>query len=353
MVIILILAIIIVTTCASIDNEKKSTGQIFLYGESHGFPEIMERQLEIWYDYYHNHNLRHMFIEFAYFTAELLNIWMLSDNDDLLYELFNEDWFDAVPSVSYYLDFLKTIKREFPETTFHGVDIGFGYWAEGKLFLQYLKDNNEQGTERYLLTLESIEQGKHFGRTDDFEFRVTKMTENFIREFDRLLDQNVMAINGAAHATLGFYNYNVAGRTDVPTMAQRLRLRYGDSLHIEDLSILVSINEPISINAPIRVDIITINGIDYEASYFGTDFTAFRNIVSRSFWRLENAYEDFKDKPTTGDFLPFDNYPMKIELNQVFIVDVTFRNGTVSRLFYRSEGGYWRSTPITTGFIVE
>ncbi|MCL2191989.1 MAG: hypothetical protein FWB78_01160 [Treponema sp.] len=351
--------LIIATACASIDTRaEKSTGQIFLYGEAHGVERIMNRQLEIWYEYYHNWNMRHMFIEVGFFTAEFLNMWMQAGNDDILYELF-DDWAGTSMHVPYTLAFFRTIKREFPETIFHGVDVGHQFWSTGERFLRYLRDNNMQGTERYLLTLEAIEQGKNFYRFDDFElwyntetsiadfdleYRVTSMANNFIREFDRLGNQSVMGIFGNAHVTIG---YGPLGLPHVPTLAQRLRERYGDSVHTTDLAWLTLPTDPI------RVDTISINGVDYEASYFGTDSAAFGDIVSSSFWRLENAYDDFSDKPTNGDMLPLDNYPMRVEMHQVFVVDVTFTDGTVLRLFYRSDGEYWYGRPITTGFSVD
>jgi len=343
---LLVLALsIIAMACASIETRmEKSTGQIFLYGEAHGVPRIMERQLEIWHEYYHNRNMRHMFIEFPFFTAELLNIWMQSDNDDILYEFFH-NW-DGAGTLRYYVEFFRSIKREFPETIFHGINVTSGFCSQGRRFLQYLQDNNMHGTELYLLSLEAIKQGEHFCRYRDLEFRVTKMAENFIRAFDRLGDQNVMGIFGAEHTRLGFYReYEM--RRDIPTLAKSLRERYGDSLHTTDLSWLRLVTDPI------RQDIITINGVNYEASYFGTDFNAFGNIVSRSFWRLENAYDDFSGNPSNGDFLPFDNYPMLIELNQVFFVDATLTDGSVLRLFFRSDGEYWLDMPLTTGFSVD
>jgi len=351
--------LIIAVACASTETRvEKSTGQIFLYGEAHGIPRIMDRQLEIWHEYYHNQNMRHMFIEVGFFAAEFLNMWMQSDNDEILYELF-DDWAGTSKHIPHTLVFYRTIRREFPETIFHGVDVGHQFWSTGERFLQYLRDNNMQGSERYLLALEAIEQGKNFyGFHDfelwytsdsttefDFESRVTNMAENFIREFDRLGNQNVMGIFGAVHTTFGFMG--VLGLPDVPTLAERLRERYGDSVHTTDLSRLSLIVDPI------RVEMISINGVGYEASYFGTDFAVTRNIVSRSFWRLESAYDDFRDKPTNGDFLPLDNYPMMVELNQVFIVDLTFIDDTALRLFFRSSGEYWQGRLATTGFSVE
>ena len=360
--------LIITAACASIDTRAEiSTGQIFLYGEAHGVERMINRQLEIWHEYYHNQNMRHMFIEFEFFTAEFLNRWMQSDNDDILYELFN-DWSGSAAHTPYQLAFFRTIKSEFPETVFHGVDIGHGFSSTGRRFLQYLRDNNLQGTERYLLTLEAIEQGKYYYRFHEFGlgpcptstefdmgFRVTTMTENFIREFDRLGGQNVMGIFGSAHTAFG--NMGAIGFPDVPTMAERLRERYGDSVHTEDLLWLLLEDLPrfdLDVDLmPIRADIITINGVNYKASYFGTHLTAFGEIASMSFWRLENAYDDFRGKPVSGEILPFESFPMAIELNQIFIVDVTFTDDYILRMFYRSDGHYWHGRPIVTGFSVD
>jgi len=320
---------------------EQSTGQIFLYGERHGVAQIMDRQLEIWGEYYNNYNMRHLFVEFGFFTAEFLNLWMQSDNDDILYELF-DDWAGTAFHIPHTLVFFRTIKNDFPETIFHGTDVGHQFNTVGKRFLQHLIDNNLQGTEQYLLTLESIEQGEHWQNTRDLEFRITTKTENFIRAFDRLVDQNVMGIYGSTHTNLGFINAH--GLTNVPTMAERLRERYGEALNTESLSWMAAII------SPIRIDTIIINDVSYEASYFGTNTTVINNIVSRSFWRLENAYDDFKDNPTTGNVMPFDNFPMLIEIGQVFIVDLTFTDGSVMRLFHRSDGGYWQGRPTTVGF---
>ena len=134
---------------------------------------------------------------------------MQSDNDDILYELFN-DWVGIAAHNPHVLMFFKTIKSEFPETIFHGIDVGHAFRSTGKRFLQYLQDNNMQDTEQYLLALEVIEQGENWSENRNFEYRETKMTENFIREFDRLDGQNVMGIFGNAHTIAdrtksGFY----------------------------------------------------------------------------------------------------------------------------------------------------
>ena len=336
--------LIITAACASIEpRTERSAGQIFLYGELHGIPRIMERQLEIWGEYYRNQNMRHLFIEYPFFTAEFFNRWMRSDNDDILYEFYNCSAGRPASFVNRYtVEFFRTIKREFPETVFHGVDIGHGYFSEGERFLQYLRDNNLQGTKRYLLTLESIEQGRHFNRTLDLDFRVSSMAANFIREFDRLDGQNVMGIFGSAHTTWG---YAFMELPDVPSLAQRLRERYGDSVHTTDLTQFLG---------PIRTDIITISGVDYEAPYFDTIFFGDEDFPWLSFWRLENAYDDFRDKPANEILFPLIAFPMRIETNQVFIIDATLADGSVERWFFRFSGGYyWYGHPVVTGFIVD
>ena len=71
----IVLSMLIAATCNSNDsNKEKSKGKIFLYGETHGVERIFARLLEIWNEYYHNQNMRHLFIEFPYFTAEYLNM---------------------------------------------------------------------------------------------------------------------------------------------------------------------------------------------------------------------------------------------------------------------------------------
>jgi len=65
--------------------------QIYLYGEQHGAEKIMDRAFELWFEYYHNEDMRHLFVELPYYTAAFLNIWLQSDNDDILDEIY-KDW---------------------------------------------------------------------------------------------------------------------------------------------------------------------------------------------------------------------------------------------------------------------
>ncbi len=47
----------------------------------------------------------------------------------------------------------------------------------------------------------------------------------------------------------------------------------------------------------------------------------------------------------TGDVLPYDEYPMLIEIEQVFVIDLYKIDGSVERAYYRSDGYVWRNLP--------
>lgn len=103
-----------------------------------------------------------------------------------------------------------------------------------------------------------------------------------------------------------------------------------------------------------KKEIITINGKEYEASYFGeSDMSSWSDEFSkRKYWRLENAYDDFKDKPKLGQVLPYNNYPpINIEIGQIFVIDYYKSNGIVERRYYISDGTVWKDMPCTREFV--
>lgn len=320
---------------------SQSPGKIYLYGEQHGVDKILDKESALWHEYYHVENMRHLFVELPYYTAEFLNIWMQSDSDDILEAMYN-DWIGTASHNLYIKAFYKKIKSECPETIFHGTDVGHQYHTTGERFLKYLENNSLEGSEQYLLAREAIEQGKYYYGHSDNAYRENKMADNFIREFDNLSGENVMGIYGGAHTRLDAMDYNTRS---VPCMANQLKERYGDAVFSEDLAWLARDIEPY------RADIIKVNEKDYEASYFGKkDLTGFKDYTYREFWRLENAYDDFKDRPKTGDVLPYNNYPMLIETGQVFVIDYAKTDGSVVRLYYRSDGYVWDGMPSTEEF---
>lgn len=322
----------------------QSSGQIYLYGEHHGVEKILDKELELWNDYYHNKNMRHLFVELSYFTAEFLNIWMKSDNDDILDEIY-KDWEGTASHVPCVKEFYKKIKMQCPETIFHGTDVGHQHNSTGTRFLRYLASNNLKDSEQYILTQEAIEQGRYYYNKSDDVYRENKMVENFIREFDKLNGESVMGIYGAAHTGLDALDFSGS----VPCMANQLKERYKEQIHTEDISWIAKDIEPY------RIDTINVNGKDYKAYYYGQDdLTSFtKDYLYREYWYLEDAYDDFVDMKKTGDVLPYDNYPMLIETGQVFVIDYKKRDESVIRMYYRSDGYIWQGLPSTEEFKIE
>lgn len=318
---------------------SEGQGKIYLYGERHGLEQIMDQELELWFHHYHKENMRHLFVELAYYTAEFLNLWMQADDDAILDALYN-DWAGTLAHNPTYKEFFKRIKQECPETVFHGTDVGHQYQTTGERFLRYLEAHGLQDTEQYLLTQEAIEQGRHYYRYNDHAYREQMLAKNFIREVDRLKGESIMGIYGSDHTSLN----PLLG--SIPSMASRLKERYGDRLQVEDLTHLAS--------KPLRVETMVVDGREYTTTYFGRADVSFSKIyLYRDYWRLENAYEDFKDKPKTNDVLPYNNYPMQIEEGQVFVLDYTKPDGTVDRKYYRSDGLVWMSLPSTEEFSLD
>lgn len=116
----------------------QASGSIYLYGEAHGQAKIMDKEFDLWSEYYHNKGMRHLFVEMPYFTVEFLNLWMQSDNDDILQEIY-EDWEGTASHNPYTKAFFQKIKSECPETIFHGTDVGHQYDTTGNRFLSYLQ----------------------------------------------------------------------------------------------------------------------------------------------------------------------------------------------------------------------
>ena len=211
--------------------ETKSYGQIYLYGELHCKEKIMERQLELWYNYYHNENLRYLFLEHCYCATEFLNIWMRSDSDDILEMLYE---IALAPNFPYIKDFFRTIKKDCPETVFRSTTPV--YPPIGEKYLQYLEDNNQNGSDEYFFVQELMKKGKRlykkYGGEWDDAYREENMVENFIREFEKLNGESVMGIYGAMHIKLEPVEYF----GDVPCIGYQLKERYGEAVHFEDLS---------------------------------------------------------------------------------------------------------------------
>lgn len=204
--------------------------RIYLYGETHSQPAILAQELERWGDYYRNDDMRHLFVELPYFTAEFLNVWMQSDSDDILNAVY-DDTEGALSHTPAVRDFYRAIKRDYPETVFHGTDIGHQYFSTGQRYLAYLESSGLKGSTEYALAEEAIEQGIRYYEGSDDEYRENAMTENFIRAYDALKGERIMGIYGAQH--VGLNAMDPTGT--VPSMASRLEQHYGDVIYREEL----------------------------------------------------------------------------------------------------------------------
>lgn len=344
---VVIIMILIVLACINSSRSKipwQTSKKIYLYGEEHGIEKTLDKELALWYEYYHNQDMRHLFVEAPYYTAEFLNLWMKSDSNDILDEVYN-DWIGAIAHTPEVKEFYEKIKSQCPETIFHGTDVGHQYLTTGERFLDYLESNDLEESEQYVLTQEAIKQGIYYYHNSDNVYRENMMAENFIREYDKLSDESIMGIYGSAHTWLEAMDYTNA----IQSMAFQVKNHYGDIVCSEDLAILANDIDPY------RVDTIRVDGKDYEALYLGKrDLTLFsEEYTYREFWRLENAYDDFMDRPITQDVLPYNNYPIQIDTGQIFVIDYTKTDGTVIRKYYRFDGYVWNDLPSTQEFIVD
>lgn len=364
---------------------KQQTVSIFLYGETHAQEEILAKEFELWSSYYNKDGMRHLFVELPYYTAEYMNLWMQSGDDGILEQLY-QDWEGTAMHSGAVLDFYKRIKRECPETVFHGTDVGHQYDTTGKRFLEYLVSSGQEESETYRLARENLEQGQYYYQHTDPVYRENKMAENFICELESLLSNDVpdnleggirqeepggeeadgeepgntgsggagtgtlesarqpgisvMGIYGSAHTDIRAMDYTTQS---VPCMAAQLYQKYGMALYTDDLTSLGRHTESS------REDTIRVGEKIYAASYYGrTDLSAvLPDYQCREFWRLEDAYEDFKDYPVTGNVLPYNNYPVEIQEKQVFLIVYTKADGSTIREYHRADGNTWNGSPVT------
>lgn len=319
-------------------------GRIYLYGEQHGVQSILSKEFELWREYYHNKGMRHLFVELPYYTAEFLNAWMKEEGDAILDAVYN-DGAGTASQTPATKEFYRKIKKECPETVFHGTDVGHQGNTTGKRFLNTLERSRLKYSVQYMLALENIRQGATYYKSRDALYRENTLVKNFIREFDALRGESIMGIYGTMHIALEPMHHS--GQS-VPSMASLLKKRYGEAIHTEDLSWMAKDIQSI------RIESITINDKTYFASYYGRqDLSWLGDNLHREFRRLENTFEDFKDNPKTGDVLPYSNYPMLIQTGQVFVIDYTKKDGSTVRMYYRSDGNTWRGELTTEQFIVK
>ena len=84
-------------------------------------------------------------------------------------------------------EFFKTIKKSYPETVFHGTDVGHQFETTGARYLEYLEELGLKDSEQYVLASICVEQGKRFsGMEATDSYREQMMVENFANAYERI-----------------------------------------------------------------------------------------------------------------------------------------------------------------------
>ncbi len=308
------------------NNVEKPEPGILICGEFHSNAKYIEMELERWCELY-SKGVRHMFIEYSYANAQYLNEWMHAEDDEILNKLFKNSEGTAGSSPEMRV-FYNRIKTEYPETIFHGTDIEHQYETTGPEYLCKLRLEGKEDSEEYRICSERIRQGKEaHDYSDDAHFHACRekyMVQNFIDEYEGLTGEFIMGIYGAAHTDPE--QMAIGGLCD--SMAKVLKEKYGELMQFEYMWQ----------TEPIRTDKITVAGKEYEATYFGSDNPGAwgSKCVSWESWRLENAYDDFKDK-TIVRALEYVYFRTKIEIGQVFMFRITYLDGKIEEYYYRSD----------------
>lgn len=199
------------------DYHPKNEAQIHIYGETHGSRAFCEKEFEAWKQYYDDGH-RALFVELPYYTAEYLNLWIQSDNDDILNQLY-EDIEGTLAATPAFLEFYRNIKTECPETVLYGTDVGHQYDVTGARYLEYLSSNGLENTKEYALAAECVQQGMEFyGKEATDPYRENKMVENFVAAYERCGETEIMGIYGSYHCDPTYSDL----------MAGQLKEKYGD-----------------------------------------------------------------------------------------------------------------------------
>jgi len=216
-------------------SDYAKSGQIYLVGESHAVERILEENLRIWNDLYHNEGMRHYFVEYGYCTVGFLNMWMEADDNEIL-DMVYENWKGTSSHNQVVYDYFVNVKKTCPDTVFHCTDVEHQYKLTGAEYIKYLEENGMKDSEEYRRAEEANEQGRTFYQKKDVEateYREAKMAENFMKEYDALNGISVFGVFGSNHT-----NYPVIRGESTPTLATAIYRTYGmERLEVNNLSL--------------------------------------------------------------------------------------------------------------------
>ncbi|MCR5374560.1 MAG: hypothetical protein K6E39_04205, partial [Lachnospiraceae bacterium] len=331
----LLLAVVIVLSACSMpagmaSKEEKLIPGILLCGEAHSYQRCIDRELERWGELY-SKGARHLFVEDSYAFTQFINEWMKAE-DDMIFDSIYENYRGTQGYSVEMVYFFHSIKDNYPETVFHGIDIEHQYRTTGEMYLEKLRNEGKEDSEEYKLCTENIEQATETYSIEDmreyYSYREAYMVENFIREYESLKDEFVMGIFGAAHTDPEALNYSQSA----PNFAGKLIEKYGDLVQTEEMVWRDSI----------RMDRIAIDGKEYDAAYFGLDDEREwgDDCESLEVWRIDDAYDDFKNNISNEMWLGYSCFPEKIETGRVYMFRLKYYDGSVYDMLFRSDEDY-------------
>lgn len=288
------------------------TKTAYLFGEIHGSEAVCLKEFEIWKEFYDG-GLRHLFLEIPYFEAQFLNLWIKSEDDSILDELWIDNEGTAGNSV-FDREFFIKIKLSCPKTVFHGTDIGHAYNTTGKRYLESILPDSEE----YRLALENIEQGRKYyeawKKTADEDYidgnREKEMAKNFIREFDSV-NGDIVGFYGEAHV----FSECVGNFGISENMCSMIKNHFGSKIQVVP-KLIKNLIEPLSATE------IELCGKKYSADYFGKVYTPFDETCDYiEIFRLNNTENDFCGFAKKDNFIPEMLYPCGISDGEVFVID--------------------------------
>lgn len=98
---------------------------------------------------------------------------------------------------------------------------------------------------------------------------------------------------------------------------------------------------------------VSIRDKEYDAVYGGWQYIGdwLKGYESRAFWRVEGAYEDFKDAKKTGNYLPYHNYMIMEEAMKtgyLYMIDYEDDKGSHHNEFHIAEPDFYFEGDIST-----
>lgn len=324
----MLVLVLVLAGCASAETPAETIGVtgagperldwIFLYGEDHGEADILEKEGELWQQHYEEDGMRHLFLEMGYCSAQVLNLWMVAEDDTLL-EMWYANVAGTQAGVPETLELYRSIKAHCPETVFHGTDVEHQDQSTGQWYLAYLEEQGLGDTEEYALAQEMMEQARiYYEMGQDSEYREQCMTENFAREFESLAGESVMGIYGLDHVA----------RESASVMGRYLAERYPGQV----LSWSVA---KLAIQDRNETQTVSVDGKDYEALYCGGQED---NGVSRKYWLVEGQREDFYGWKIASEAVLSGEMPMLVGPDAIVVVEETGVDGSVEQKVYWCDG---------------